>query len=228
MNKQSPILKYPGAKWRIVNEIVPLIPRTTGYVEPFCGSAAVFFNLPWIPEYAVLNDAYQHIVRFFQVLRNTELRHALIEAIVYTPWSREEHAAAFNLKSVKDPVEFARRFAVSSWQTLGGDMSNNSGWRRKGLKGMATNSPTYEKWNRLPDTIAAVVHRLKQAEIENRDALEVITYYNDPDVTLYVDPPYLKNVRAGKRRMYAVEMMDEPTHVALADALCAHQGPVGY
>lgn len=34
----KPILKYPGSKWRIAQEIVNLFPQHRSYVEPFFGS----------------------------------------------------------------------------------------------------------------------------------------------------------------------------------------------
>lgn len=52
----KPILKYPGAKWALAPWIVQHLPRMPHYVEPYCGSAAVFFNLPWRPKHAVLME----------------------------------------------------------------------------------------------------------------------------------------------------------------------------
>ncbi len=39
----KPILKYPGAKWRLAPWIASYLPEHETYIEPYCGSAAVFF-----------------------------------------------------------------------------------------------------------------------------------------------------------------------------------------
>ena len=51
----KPILKYPGAKWRIASWIVPLFPPHVHYVEPYAGSAACFFTKT-PARHEVLND----------------------------------------------------------------------------------------------------------------------------------------------------------------------------
>jgi len=64
--------------------------------------------------------------------------------------------------------------------------------------------------------------RLKDAEIENRPALEVIRRFATKDTLIYADPPYLMETRTQK--MYAHEMnVDE--HLELLDVLRSHPGP---
>lgn len=40
----KPILKYPGAKWKISDWIIQNLPPHESYLEPFFGSGAVFFQ----------------------------------------------------------------------------------------------------------------------------------------------------------------------------------------
>ena len=40
----EPILRWPGAKWRIAPWITSLFPRHEVYCEPFFGSGAIFFT----------------------------------------------------------------------------------------------------------------------------------------------------------------------------------------
>lgn len=60
------------------------------------------------------------------------------------------------------------------------------------------------------------VDRLKEAQIENIDAAELVRRYDDKNTLIYCDPPYLPNLR--KRSMYACEMNEEK-HLELLDAL---------
>lgn len=58
--------------------------------------------------------------------------------------------------------------------------------------------------------------RLKEAQIENIDALTLIERYDDPQTLLYLDPPYIQELR--KRGMYKYEMTDEG-HVKLLELI---------
>ena len=40
------IVKYPGSKWRLAEQIVSLFPKHHSYLEPFFGSGAVLFSKP--------------------------------------------------------------------------------------------------------------------------------------------------------------------------------------
>ena len=50
-------------------------------------------------------------------------------------------------------------------------------------------------WNYLPETIMEVGERLKEAQIENIDALELIKRYDSKETLIYCDPPYLPELR---------------------------------
>ena len=71
-------------------------------------------------------------------------------------------------------------------------------------------------WNYLPGRIAEVCERLKEAQIENIDAIELIRRYNDENTLIYCDPPYLQSLR--KKNMYAHEISEE-YHIELLKVL---------
>ena len=58
----------------------------------------------------------------------------------------------------------------------------------------------------LPLWIIDITERLRQVQIENRPALDVIKRFNYENVFMYIDPPYLLGTRAGKQ--YKHEMTD--------------------
>ena len=59
----------------------------------------------------------------------------------------------------------------------------------------------------MPDIIVKCCERLKEAQIENTDALTLIERYNSEDTLIYLDPPYLQSLR--KKNMYVFEMTDK-------------------
>lgn len=215
-----PILKYPGAKWKLADWIVSQFPEHRRYLEPYCGSAAVFFQKA-PADHEILNDAFGSVVNLFTVLRDPETALRLAEQIELTPWSEAKYERyERDYDSSPDTVENARRFLLRSWQAHGGTIHQISGWKHNGLH--ATVYPT-RLWKKLPERLLATVDRLKDAEIRNRPALDMIAYYNDPSTLIYADPPYLLSTRS--RKYYKHEMTDGE-HADLLNALDDHQGPV--
>lgn len=214
----KPILRYPGAKWSRAKWITEQLPSFRTYVEPFFGSGAIFFSLPDLPDYCVLNDKSKNIVNLFEVLRTRAPE--LIELVELTPWARDEYDASY--EHTGDPLEDARRFLVRCWQAHGTRLNAKTGWRNRGS---ADGGLTYSLWNQLPERITSIAWKLKHAEIENRDALDVITRFSDQeDCLLYVDPPYPLSTRSGA--LYEHEMKSEKEHLVLLEALEKHAGSV--
>lgn len=208
-----PILRYPGGKWLLADWIVSQFPEHTGYLEPYCGSAAVFFHKE-PAEHEIINDLNGDLVNLFRVLRSHSLE--LIDQIHLTPWSREEYDASY--APCEDPIERARRFLVRCWQAHGTRLNGKSGWRHRGP---SSGGKTASLWKQLPDRLMAVIDRLKDAEIECLPALDIIKAY--PDFLLYVDPPYELSTRNGA--MYSHEMTLKD-HRELLETLLQHRGPV--
>ena len=190
------LLKYPGGKWRIADWIISHLPAHKVYLEPYFGSGGVFFNKK--PSYLeTINDINGDIVNLFKVCR--ERPEELARAIGFTPWSREEYKNCYEI--IGDEVERARRMLVRHHQSFGTTNSNLNSWRNSQTR----NSPRCAaQWCELPETVLKICGRLKNAQIENIDALTLIKRYNDPDTLIYLDPPYLQELR--KRNMYKYEM----------------------
>ena len=110
MSRKLIAFSWFGGKYRHLNWLLPLLPYTYRYCEPFGGSASVLLNREPSPE-EIYNDLDDEVVNFFKVLRHKS--DALIEAISLTPYSRYEF-----VESITAPVESlsnlekARRFYV--------------------------------------------------------------------------------------------------------------------
>lgn len=224
MNKTAPIIKYPGAKWSYAQWIVSFFPKHELYLEPYFGSGAVFFNKQ-PSKYETINDIDKQVMNFFQVCRDHPKE--LAQVIYFTPYSRDEFYSVLEKRAgeeislTTDPVENARRFAVRCCQGLGPRLSSRTGWKNT----KNPNGPTCLKsWNEIPGRILEYTKRLKNAQIENRDALQLIREYNFEKCLIYADPPYIGETRNG--RLYRNEMWTREEHKPLLELLKKHKGPV--
>lgn len=219
MKVTRPALRYFGGKFRIAPWIISHFPPHTCYCEPYGGAASVLL-VKQPSQFEFYNDIDGEIVNFFRVLRNRG--DELIRQIELTPYSREEQEAA--LIPFGDELERARRFYVRSWQTIvGADHRYRSGWRL--LYQSSKNVDVVADWNNTSH-LNAIVWRLKQIQIENRPALELIQRVDTPETLFFLDPPYVKSTRSEKHRdVYRFEM-DDADHQALANVVNQLQGMV--
>lgn len=221
MSTYAPICKYPGAKWSRAEWIISHFPPHKVYVEPYCGSGAVFFNKPPV-EHEVINDLDKSIVNLFSVIRRRGLE--LAAQIEMTPWARAEYEMVErDYHGTGDELEDARRFLVRLWQAHGTRLAYTSGWRHKGVRGVNGGGDTVELWNKLPERLRAAISRLKWVEIECRPALDIIARYNEENVLIYADPPYPLALRSGA--FYSHEMTNAD-HGDLLDVLLNHKAMI--
>ncbi len=212
-----------GGKFSHLDWLLPLLPRTLYYCEPFAGSAAVLLNRePSSVE--TYNDLDGEVAAFFRVLR--EQSEALTKAIALTPFSREEFALACKLDPEIPPLERARRFYVRARQVRTGLAQTASLGRWANCKdtSRAGMSGVVSRWFGGVEALPQIAARLLRVQIENRPALDIIRLYDSPDTLFYLDPPYVHDTR-GDAKAYKHEMTDEQ-HRQLADALNAAKGKI--
>lgn len=214
----KPILKYPGGKWRLAEWIIEHMPPHTGYVEPFFGSGAVFFNkAPCKTE--TINDLNGEIVNYFRVMRERPIE--LARAVQMTPWAREELEYCRTESPVEDSLEMARRFLAKYYQSIGSGADVKTGWKhRTGIDGGSCAT----LWKGMPSRIIEASKRILHAQIENRPAVEVIREYDGEKVLMYVDPPYIHETRTANIA-YEYEMTDAD-HEELLSVLSTCKGMV--
>ena len=198
------VLKYPGSKWNIAKQLVGMIPEHHSYVEPYFGSGAVLFNKP-VSDIETVNDLDSNVTNLFRCIQQDPER--LARMVMTTPFSREIYDGQFESNIIQtmyfDNFQKAVHFLVCCWQGHGFRTNGYKvGWKNdiQGRESM------YALWNwyRLPEWIIGIAERLRQVQIENRPALEVIERFNYENVFMYIDPPYLLDTRSGKQ--YAHEM----------------------
>jgi DNA adenine methylase len=203
-NPYRPVLRYHGSKWRLAPWIVSHFPRHRAYVEPFGGGAGTLLRKP--RAYAeVYNDLNGDVVNVFRILRDAGQADQLIASLALTPFSRDEYELAH--KRTDDPVEAARRFIIVSFfgfSTCNCNLQERSGFRAKSFR--SGTSPAWD-WTKYPESLFAVINRLRGVSIEHRDAFDLIPAMDRHDVLFYVDPPYPKSVRV-RYGAYKHEMTD--------------------
>lgn len=208
----KPPFPYFGGKINTADRIVELFPAHSHYVEPYCGSLSVLLAKP-PSDHETVNDLDGDLVTFWRVLRE---RPAELERVcALTPHSRAEHQVGYEL--AVEQLEVARRVWVQLTQGRAGTR-RRTGWRHY----VKTNGSSS-----MPDYLAGYVGRIMPAaarlvgvSLECMPALDLIAKYGaQPDVLLYVDPPYLGSTRSKSYDGYPIEMRDEASHRQLAEAL---------
>lgn len=213
-----------GGKYSHLDWLLPLLPQTTHYCEPFGGSAAVLLNRePSLVE--TYNDIDGEVVNFFRVLRDDH--EALITAIGLTPFSREE----LRIASTESPeglsdLERARRFFVRARQVRTGlaQTASNGRWAHCKLTSRAGMAGAVSRWLGSVEGLSEIVQRLLRVQIENAPAIEVIQRYDSEETLFYCDPPYAHDSRTDVNA-YRYEMKNND-HRELAKVLHRVQAKV--
>ena len=180
------------------------------YVEPFCGSAAVYLNLYdrglTKGKTVCLNDRDGWIRRLFETARQHP--EELARAIEFTPYSRGECYDAYQgmKDGVTDDIEACRQYLIATYQSFGS--TPFKGW------GVTFGTRDTKRWNNLPDRIRAIVPALKPCLIDDRDYEKCIEQFDSPDTLFYCDPPYYN-----KERIYSKEPFNHDRLAAILNQI---------
>jgi DNA adenine methylase len=224
MSKKKIAFGWYGGKYSHLDWLLPLLPLTHHYCEPFGGSAAVLINRPPAPV-ETYNDIDGDVANFFRVLRDQ--KEALIEAIGLTPFSREEFEVAIEESSDSlTDLERARRFFIRARQVRTGlaQTASSGRWAHCRLTSRAGMAGAVSRWLGSVEGLPEIAQRLLRVQIENGPAIEVIRRYDSKKTLFYCDPPYPHDSR-GDSNAYRYEMTDEE-HRELARILHDVQGLV--
>lgn len=209
-----PPIPYYGAKATMAPRIAALLPPHEHYIEAFAGSLAVLLaKRPSTLE--TVNDLDGHLVTFWRVVR--EHPDELVDLIDATPHSRAEFmaSAGFDAPGLSD-VERARLVFTRIVQGRMGALGK-TGWRYNVEFSTAQHKAV--EMRRFRNRLVLAAERIKDVQIENMDALDLITRYGvAPGNLIYADPPYLAETRASVGH-YRIEMPNPDQHIDLAETL---------
>lgn len=182
---KTPITYY-GGKQTMLKHILPLIPPHKLYIESFCGGAAVLFAKRPV-EAEIINDLDMNMTNFYWM---AQMYYPDLKAeISKTLHSRDIHAHAAHI--LQYPVFFSpvqRAWAVWALSKMS-------------FASMLDGSFGYDFGGGMPKKIQNakdeftehICRRLENVTIENRDALDVIRTYDNPESFHFVDPPYINS-----------------------------------
>ncbi|MEW5986490.1 MAG: DNA adenine methylase [Chloroflexota bacterium] len=202
----SPI-RWVGGKSRLREQIIPIIPAHTCYVEPFAGAAWVLFGKPPSPV-EVLNDIDQELINFFRVLKDNP--EQLIASFEWELVSRAEFERLAQLDpAALSNVQRAHRFYYLIMAGWGGELdyprfqtSISDGGHGNRLIGALKH---------LRQRLQPVHERLRTVIIENLTWEQCLDRYDRPKTFMYLDPPYPQN-----GCNYKYNMQDWQDHQRLA------------
>lgn len=222
------IFRWPGGKGNFLGRLLPLIPQGgRPYTEAYLGAGHVLLNRPPAPVEAA-NDLDGRIVGLFRLLQDREAYEALRHRIRFTPYARAEFARALEILRAEaqgeavPPLDLAWAFLVAHGQGFGGWAANVGNWGRA-LTGTSRGAGPVAKWASLPDRLERVRERILRVQLDQRDALDFLRYWDTPEAVHYVDPPYHPDT---VRRGYYRHNADHEHHRRLVEVLLGLEGAV--
>lgn len=187
MSKKIIPITYYGGKQNLVDDILPMIPEHRYYVEPFCGGATLF----WRKRRSIketLNDYNLSVYNFWEVCR-TDFKK-LQSMIQKTMHHEHDHRKAKEilLAPMKDRVLYAWAFWVRTTMSFSSVLFGGFAF---GNSDKANNAKTTRA--KREGFTEPIYNRLKDIEIFNRDAIELILMKDNEDTFMYFDPPYAES-----------------------------------
>ncbi|MEZ4742294.1 MAG: DNA adenine methylase [Bdellovibrionota bacterium] len=167
----------PGGKDVWIPTLSRYIPEHKTYVEPYAGSASLFFAKE-PAQNSILAELNGDMVGFFKFLQGAS--EADLEWLRNQEWERSE--SRFNALLKRTPSSQREKVYKFKYLNLHSHRGHGATFD-KSTKGISTGRTFLANLEKFRD-------RLKSAKILNQDALAVMKRFDGPDVFFYVDPPW--------------------------------------
>jgi DNA adenine methylase len=179
----APLLRWAGSKRKLLPELVKYVPDRFGrYIEPFTGSACLFFALR--PDRAILSDLNQELIDTYRILRShPKLVHRSVSSMPKTKRYYYELRDTAPLKL--NDLEKAARFVYLNRNCFNGVYRTNRAGR--------FNVPRGKRAGELPTESQFVrcANALRKAQLVDGDFERATAQARKGDF-VYLDPPYTK------------------------------------
>ena len=213
-SKIRPPFKIFGGKYYLSQWIVENFPENyeeMDYVEPFCGAASVFLNKNPSNGNEIINDLDPNLIKIFKALRDEP--SLFIKKVKNTTYSERVFKREQEKNEFEDLLSHALNEFILRRMSRSG-LKKAFGWsdRQRGGQPGDVNA-----WKTIAAQLPVISERLQKTRIYNKPAIEIIDAYNEPNVLIYADPPYLETTRVSPKA-YDKEMTIDD-HIKLSDVL---------
>lgn len=190
----KPVIKWVGGKTQLLNEIkkiiTPELLEGHMYYEPFCGGAAVAFDLEH--SLTVLNDLNSELINMYKVIRDNP--EALIEVLKI---NQKNHSPEnyYYIRDLDRHPEFETMSAIGkAARTIYLNKTCFNGLYRVNSKGYFNSPIGRTTSGKTPDIVQEELIRemskfLQNVLISNLSYSQVVAGAKDGDV-IFFDPPY--------------------------------------
>jgi DNA adenine methylase len=181
-----PLLRWAGSKRRLLHELTNAVPpKFSRYIEPFAGSACLFFHLQ--PKCAILGDINSELMDFYRIASfrpNAVLR----SAIHYNRTRAGYYSARSNYLIEKHALKRVSLFFFLNHFCFNGIFRTNTKGQFNVPFGTRMGAfPTFEEFR-------SSARLLRRATLSCSDFEGVLQHAKEGDF-VYMDPPYVYRTR---------------------------------
>ena len=184
----KPLLPYYGGKAKLVNTLLPLIPKHVTYAEPFSGGAALF----WAKDPStieILNDTNKELVNFYRVVQQEFVSiEKMVRITLHSRMAHRDASVVYNNPHLFDEVKRAWAVWVLAVQSFSSMLDGTWGYD-KTKKAISTTKIS----NKRAAFTEEYAIRLQNVQIECANALYIINSRDNADAFFYCDPPYFNS-----------------------------------
>lgn len=183
----NPIIRWAGSKRKLLGKLRGFWPiEAKRYVEPFCGSACLFFDLE--PPSAILGDLNAELISSYRVIRNNP--SLVWECLQRLPRGRQAYYRIRSLNAASlSESEVAARFLYLNHYCFNGIFRTNL----KGEFNVPYGPPKVDKGFDY-SAIARASVLLRRASLVNADFEATLDRVDCGDF-VYLDPPFAVSQR---------------------------------
>lgn len=177
--KTKPAISWPGGKTRLLDTLLPMVPRHTLYVEAFGGGLAMLLAKPR-SRMEVANDINRDLIAFYRCVKFH--LEELLRELEHMPNSRADFHDYLDQPGLTE-IQRVARWYVRNTISFGGMGSHFGTGKKSGGASHGSRATRLEK-------IRALNQRLDKTCIENLPWDSLIDRYDSPDTFFFFDPPY--------------------------------------
>lgn len=170
LSSLSPPLRWAGGKQKMSDEIIDKMPPHKTYVEPFAGSASIYFAKP-LAEKNVINDVNKGLINFYKELKNDKSCKKLSKC------KSPDNIDKFHKLQEKKDTDACAFLGVHRKSFGGSPIGGFTDYPDAKTDKIEENCDEYQK-------------KLSMTKILNEDYKKVFKDHDSKDTLTYMDPPY--------------------------------------